>query len=238
VGGICVVGTDTGVGKTTVACGLLRLARRGGFRLIPFKPVETGCDPFPADAERLRRAADVPELTTSDVCPVALVEPVAPSVAARLEARAILLDDLVEQGTRLLARGDALLVEGAGGLLTPYGPRVTVATLAERLGLDVLIVAANRLGTINHTALTYAEVTRRRLRCAGIVLVDVSPTGGPDRASNADEIAALTERTPLGTLRFCPSLDPDAIADAVARDVDLRGLFDGRLDPLCHRPLT
>lgn len=227
--GLLLVGTDTGVGKTTVACGILRLAHRRQFRLLPFKPVETGCTPTAADARRLCDAAALPDLLPADICPVQLPAPLAPSVAARLARRPISTDELLAAGHALAKRGDALLIESAGGLLTPYGPGVTSASLAELFDIEVLVVAANRLGTINHAALALAEVGRRRLRLAGIVLVDVSSLPGPDHPFNASEIEALTGISPLGTLRHCPTLDPNALADAVAADLDLSKLLQGAL---------
>lgn len=237
--GLFLIGTDTGVGKTTLGCGLLRLAHRRRFALVPFKPVETGCDPVPHDADRLRTAAALPGLNTADVCALPLVAPIAPSVAARLENRHIDLEYLVRHAKGLARRGDALLVEGAGGLLTPFGSEASAATLASLLDVAVLIVAANRLGTINHTALTFAELQRRGLSCAGIVLVNTTPELGPDGEFNAEEIHAATGRKPLGTLRHCEDrTNPDVLADAVAGDLELGELLEGRLTFSAARPVT
>ena len=232
--GLFVVGTDTGVGKTTVSCGLLRLARRAHFRLIPHKPIETGCSPRPEDADRLRVAAAIPDLRLSGqrgICGMALQAPLAPSIAARLEGRRISLPTLLAHARRLARLGDGLLVEGAGGLLAPFGPGITAADLASHLDIDILLVAANRLGTINHTALAVGELRRRGLRLAGIVLVDLASKPTPDRPYNAHEIARVTGVRPLGVLRHCPSCTPDRLADATAADLDLTGLCDGRLVP-------
>lgn len=227
--GLFLVGTDTGVGKTTVGIGLVRLAARRGSRLVPFKPVETGCDPNPRDARLLRNAANIPDLAVSDICPFPFPAPVAPSVAARLAGSSVSTEALLARAHALVNHGDALLIEGAGGLLTPYGPEITAASLADLFDIPILLVAANRLGTINHVALSVAEIRRRRLRLAGIILVDVSATQQPDHAFNSHEINAITGIAPLGTLRHCPSGDPDGIADALASDILLGSLLDGIL---------
>jgi len=248
--GLLLLGTDTGVGKTTFARGLLQLAHQRGFTLVPYKPAETGCVPEPADARDLLAAATFCDcdlagsehparaalsrlqgLTTNDICPYQFREPVAPSAAAR--AAGVVIDPARVKTTaqHLAAFGDALLVEGAGGVLSPYGPTFTGASLAELLELDVLLIAANRLGTINHTALAIAELRRRALTVRGIVLVDVLPDGGPDRAHNAAEIATLTGVRPLGVLTHTPAPTPRTLAARVAADLDLRPLFDGRLTP-------
>jgi dethiobiotin synthetase len=229
VRGLLVLGTDTGVGKTCVSEALLRVAARRGFRLVPYKPVETGCAPDAEDARRLCSAANLPGLLPVDICAFSFPAPVAPSVAARLAGRPIELPALLARGHALAARGDALLIETAGGLLAPYGGGTTSISLAELFDIDVLLVSANRLGTISHTALALAEIARRRLRFAGLVLVNVDPDPAPDHAWNASEIEALTGTAPLGILRHCPTPGPDAVADAALDDLDLRPLLDGAL---------
>lgn len=229
--GLLLAGTDTGVGKTTVARGLLRIAHDRNQRLIPFKPVETGCDGNPPrDASYLLEAASLPGLTLDDVCPYAFAAPLAPSIAAGLERRSIDIDSIVARAGRLSGLGDALLVETAGGLLTPWARGFTAADLAAVLALPVLIVAANRLGVINHTALVAAECRRRGLPCIGFVLVDVSSTPTPDRPFNATEIASHTGIPSLGTLRHIPDLQTSTIARHVAADLDLGTLLGARAD--------
>ena len=99
--GLFVTGTDTGVGKTLVAAGLLRLALRRGLAPIPFKPVETGCDPDPADARRLWQAA-APPIDLADVCMHALPLPAAPALAAAATGLRI---DLIAVADRAYALG-------------------------------------------------------------------------------------------------------------------------------------
>jgi len=219
--GLFVTGTDTGVGKTLVAAGLLRLARRQGLVPIPFKPVETGCDPDPADARRLWRAAR-PPIPPDDVCLHALPLPAAPALAAAAAGRRIDIGAVVERAQALAGHGDFLLVEGAGGLLVPYADGLTTADLAARLGLPLLVVGRMALGTINHVALTLAEAARRDLPVAGCILSRTQPEIGAHESGNVELIAALTGRRPLGVV---PYLAPDArddddrVADAVRDSV-------------------
>ena len=224
--GLFVTGTDTGVGKTLVSAGLLRLASRAGRVPIPFKPVETGCDPEPADARRLWRAA-APPIAADDVCVHALPLPAAPELAASAVGLRIDLDGLVERARRLALQGDFLLVEGAGGLLVPYAGALTTADLAARLGLPLLVVGRMALGTINHVALTLAEAGRRGLTVAGCLLNRTEPTIGPHEPGNLELIAAVSGRRPLGVVAHLPPAlreDDDAAADAVRDAVGDEGL--------------
>lgn len=202
--GLALLGSDTGVGKTTVACALLRLARQRGLRLVPYKPAETGClGGTPSDAARLRAAASLPGLSLDDVCPFAFDAPLAPARAAALENRSIDPQDLLRQAGRLLSRGDALLLETAGGLLSPYTPTFTGTDLVERLGIDVLLVVPNRLGAINQCALAVSELRRRQIPHLSILLVETRPPRDDLSCRyNVEDIGALTGIRPLGVLPF------------------------------------
>lgn len=218
-GGLFVAGTDTGVGKTTVAAGLLRLALRKGRRPIPFKPVETGCAPDPLDAQLLWQAAGRP-VPLTDVCPYPLALPAAPAAAAALAGIRLDLADLARRGLTLGSRGDFLLIEGAGGLLAPYDESATNADLAAAVRLPILLVARTALGTINHVALTLAELRRRSLPVAGVLLVRHTAVAAPHESSNDQLIANLTGQRPLGTLAYLGDGDaiyPDRIAGALER---------------------
>jgi len=215
--GLFVIGTDTGVGKTTVAAGLARLALRRGRRPCPFKPVETGCDPDPLDAQLLWEAAGRPFALT-EVCPFPLALPAAPAAAAQAAALDLDLDDLVRRAQAAASHGDFLLVEGAGGLLVPYAGALTAADLAARLRLPVLVVARTSLGTINHTALTLGELARRNIAVAGLVMVQVSAAAEPHARWNDDLITALTQVRAFGTLPYvgpAAARDPDVLASAL-----------------------
>jgi dethiobiotin synthase len=225
--GLFIAGTDTAVGKTTVAAALLRLAHRRGLALVPSKPVESGVlDPAAGDAAFLRQAAGRSDIALDEIRPFAFPSPVAPAAGAAAARRPPLeIAELTAAVARVAARGRAVLVEAAGGLLSPYAPAVTGADLAAALGLPILIVARNGLGTINHTALTFAEIRRRALPIAGLVLVDTTAAPTPDRDTNAALIAAATGARPWGPLPFVDNRDPDALADALEACADVEALL-------------
>jgi dethiobiotin synthetase len=106
---------------------------------------------------------------------------------------------------------------------------LTSSSLSDLFAIDILLVAPNRVGAINQAALALAEIRHRQLRFAGLVLVQVAPPSPLAEAHNAAEITTLTGVTPLGTLRHCPGQDPDQLANAVAADISLGGLFGGVL---------
>jgi dethiobiotin synthetase len=145
--------------------------------------------------------------------------PAAPAAAAAAAGLQLDVADLSRRAGIVAARGDFLIVEGAGGLLAPYAGASTNAELATRFALPILVVGRAALGTINHIALTLAELDRRGLPVAGVVLVRTSEPVGVHEASNADLIEALTGRRPLGTIPFllpAEMNDADRVADGVA----------------------
>ena len=204
-----VTGTDTGVGKTFVACALAAALRARGLRVGVMKPVETGVAREPEDAMALRAAAGDPT-PLEDVCPYRLRAPLAPAVAARLEGATLDVERLIALAERRARDADVLLVEGAGGLLVPVVGRVTWAEIAARLALPLLIVAANRLGTVNHCALTARVAAAAGLGVRGFVLSQPAPASDESAATNADTIAALTG------LPVLASLDHGRVPPAVA----------------------
>lgn len=187
--GIFITGTDTGVGKTTVGCAILRAARARGLSLRPWKPVETGCTaPEETDAWRLALASDRAS-ALDEVGPLRLRLAASPRRAAREEGVALSLDALVAYARGLAAKGDALLVEGAGGLLVPLTASETFGDLSRALGLPALVVARDALGTINHTLLTVEALQRRGIPLVGVALNATAADARP--LDNARELRAL-----------------------------------------------
>jgi len=208
--GLFVTATDTGVGKTEVACALLRGLRARGVDAAGMKPAQSGVSPGePSDADRLLAAAGGAD-PAALVCPYSFAAPLAPGVAARLAGQEIALSRILDAARALAARHAFLVVEGAGGLLVPLTPRETYADLAVALGLPVLVVARAGLGTVNHTALTVEALRARGLAIAGVVLNRAAPGADPSEPHNAAEIERLTGARVLCALPF--------VADIAARE--------------------
>jgi dethiobiotin synthetase len=161
-----ITGTDTNAGKTFCTALLTRAMRARGLETVALKPL---CSGERDDVDILRVASDN-ILSSDETNPVWLQTPAAPLVAASLERRAISLEALLDWFHSLSKKHPSLLVEGAGGWLVPITKSETIADLAARLSLPVILVVANRLGCINHTLLTLESIRTRSLRCPGIIL--------------------------------------------------------------------
>ena len=189
--GVFIAGTDTGVGKTAVGAALTRLTVSHGIAVRVRKPEETGCHSdhgrlCPADAALLRAAAGTNEPLTR-VCPFPFEAMVSAERAARLAGARLSLDDLVSSCRAGVAADDFLLVEGAGGLLSPLAEQTTVADLARALALPVLLVVPDRLGCLNQALLCTEALAARGLGCAAIVLNRLSPAHPAD-LDNLDDL--------------------------------------------------
>ncbi len=221
-----ITGTDTGVGKTRVAAMLVRALRAAGVDVVGFKPL---CCGGREDAELLaeasRQIADCglriadcgsAAVSLNDVNPVWLRPPVAPFAAAMIEGRMADLALVRGKFAELHAAHAAVIVEGCGGWLVPVTRDFSMADLAAEFALPVLVVAANRLGVINHTLLTVESIRARGLRCAGVVLNQVQPPAPDDAAvlTNAAVLGELLGTVPLlGEIAFGAETLPRTVLD-------------------------
>ncbi|OGP15627.1 MAG: dethiobiotin synthase [Deltaproteobacteria bacterium GWA2_54_12] len=197
-----ITGTDTNVGKTEAACVLASSFRGAGLKVGVMKPVETGCrllgeKMIPKDALRLKEASGT--LADLDlVNPYRFTAAAAPDLAARLFGASIDLERIKDIFIGLQAAHDLMLIEGAGGLLAPAAEGKSMADLALLLGAPVLIVSANRLGTINHTLLTVSCARQMGLDIKGIILNNPTPSN--------EDISREYNRTHLERLSGVPVL--------------------------------
>jgi dethiobiotin synthetase len=175
---IFVTGTDTGVGKTRVSCGLLRQLRVQGIRACGYKPVASGCEATLQglrndDALALQTAAGTHELYDC-INPYAFAPAIAPHLAARAASIEIDSARLNRAHDELAARYDWVVVEGAGGWLVPLNDDVTFGDWAAQRRWPVLLVVGMRLGCISH-ALLSAEAILQRGHLAGWIANTLTP---------------------------------------------------------------
>lgn len=169
--GIFITGTDTGVGKTFVACAIVCALKARGIDVGVMKPVETGCgdDLIPADALALKDAAGV-AADISEICPFRYKAPLAPASCAEIEGRPFDIGRISETYRALASRHRFMVVEGAGGLLVPLSAQHTISDLVKTLNLPLVIVSRVRLGAINHTLLTVSCAQQAGIKVAGIIM--------------------------------------------------------------------
>lgn len=223
--GVFVTGTDTGVGKTLVACALVHALRDRGLRVAPMKPVAAGAIAHGGawvneDTLALALAAGPGTPSHDSITPVLLREAMAPNIAAAREGRVIDLAALVEAHRRLAGQSDFTVVEGVGGFLVPLGPTLDTRDLARSMGLPVILVVGLRLGCLNHALLTAECVERSGLSFVGWVANAIDPA-----MEAADEnVAALAERLPAPLIGRLP-FSPRARASELAAYLDVSGLI-------------
>ncbi|MEM7577001.1 MAG: dethiobiotin synthase [Planctomycetota bacterium] len=205
--GLFITGTDTGVGKTVVSCGILSSLRDQAagqrLRLGPCKPFATGCregrdGPIQEDVQALLRFSDT-KATAATVCPQAFRQPAAPAAAAEAEGREVDWNAVGDALMKLDQSHDALLIEGVGGVLVPLDPkqpRYTVRDLIRAIGYPTLVVCRAELGTLNHTVLTVEALEREGCRVVGLVMnhtvADLREADDPTIATNAQWLERMT----------------------------------------------
>jgi dethiobiotin synthetase len=191
--GLFVTGTDTGAGKTIVAAALIAAMVAAGEPVRAHKPAVTGLDQppgrWPPDHELL---AAVSGMRPEQVAPLRYAPAVSPQLAAELAGEHIEPEALVE-AARAAGRQGPLVVEGAGGLLSPLAVEYTVCDLAVALGLPVVIAARTGLGTINHSVLTVRVARAAGLDVRAVVLTPWQAEPSSLERSNRDAIARLGE---------------------------------------------
>lgn len=206
-----ITGTDTGVGKTSIARALLLALNARGYRTAAMKPIASGSVVTDgglrnADAEYLRDACNLP-LAYDIVNPYAFAPPIAPHIAARQAERRISIPAVVETYRAIVSKQPHyVIVEGVGGWRVPLDDAQTTAELAAALGLPVILVVGLRLGCLNHALLTARDIAHSGLILAGWVANSMTE----EMPMAAENIATLRARIPAPLLATIPSMRDDS----------------------------
>jgi dethiobiotin synthetase len=197
-----VTGTDTGVGKTRVACALLKRLRSQGLKVCGFKPVASGCDRTPeglrnADALALQRAGGTRE-PYERINPYAFEPPIAPHLAAEQIGARIAVTRLREAHAQLSRDYELIIAEGAGGWRVPLDESWTLAEFVAEQEWPVVLVVGMRLGCINH-ALLSADAIMRGTKLLGWV-ANVLPPAPEALESNIEAIHSRISSPLLGII--------------------------------------
>ncbi|MBX9904526.1 MAG: dethiobiotin synthase [Burkholderiales bacterium] len=213
--GLFVAGTDTGVGKTLVACALLRGFAARGLRVVAMKPVAAGAVRRRGvwhndDVAQLRAAANV-DMPQAVINPYCFAPAIAPHIAAQASGVKIRMAVIAKNYARLGRNADLVVVEGAGGLLVPLGGTFSAADIPSRLNLPVVLVVGLRLGCLNHALLSVEALQARGVYLAGWIANRIDPA----MARAAENLQALRVRIKaplLGTVRHAQNPQPARVA--------------------------
>lgn len=200
-----ITGTDTGVGKTYATRLILQSLREEGIDAVGYKPICCG------DRDDAAQLAEISGgLPIDEVNPVYLHSALAPYVAAMLENQPVNPAELTAGYHQLANKHAKVVVEGAGGWEVPIAPGYRISDLAVELGLPVVVVAANKLGALNHIILTVEAIKARGLTCAGIVLNQLEDEMDTAMITNKGVVEDLTGVPLLEHLIFNQNfLDPE-----------------------------
>jgi dethiobiotin synthetase len=242
--GIFIAGTDTGIGKTRVTVALLRALHSRGVKATGMKPVATGTRPvtaselplfsgFCAIGDMINEdvvaitALSPPDCDRLDINPYCFEWGVSPHIAAERAGVRIEPERVAAAYERLAEHCEALVVEGTGGWFAPIGECGTMADIAQRLALPVVLTVGLRLGCLNHALLSVQAIGASNLRLAGWIGSVLSPSM-PALDENLVALDALLGVPRLALLPYSLATDGDAshlVAAAAA-------LFGGRMPDL------
>lgn len=206
--GLFITGTDTGVGKTIVAGAIVAYLKAQGLSVGVMKPAETGCrekggELYPVDAAYLKKISGSTD-PLDTICPYRFAEPLAPAVAAKRAGKKINIELIKKRFKAIAEKHDAVIVEGAGGLMVPLSGQYLFLDLAAELGLPLVIVGRAGLGTINHTLLTLNTARERGLEISGIILNEARPEAGAAIETNPQVLKELGGTKRVFSLPYAP----------------------------------
>ena len=207
---LLVTGTDIGVGKTWVSCALARALGEAGRSVVAIKPIETGCSGQPGKGEDGVRLARATGQSQPAQAILRLPDSLAPVLASERAGSEIDFDALILKIERFTEAAEVTIIEGAGGLLAPITWEWNMADLARAMGASALVVASDRLGTINHTLLTLSALELAGIPCAGVVLTT------PDKRdqSTGSNAAAISRLSGVDRVLTVDRVGDDTVAAA------------------------
>lgn len=236
---IFITGTDTDVGKTTVTAGIAAVMQGLGYKIGVYKPVQSGSikygDKFLSPDTQFVNFIDPNIMTKTSYN---LINPVAPSLAASLEGIRINHEQISRDYLGLKKHCDFVLVEGAGGFLSPIYQNYLVRDIPKRLNLPILIVARPNLGTINHTLLTIEAAKSHKIEILGVIISKYpSQTDDISIKMAPQIIEELSGVKILGILPQIQNANGEEIAsecliDAVINNFNLQEIFKIKIPKL------
>ena len=233
---IFITGTDTNVGKTVVTAGVAAVMQGLGYNIGVYKPVQSGA----VKIDGVLQSPDLNFIASIDSnikvkCSYKLELPAAPIIAAQSEGIRIQTEVLLSDYTKLRAKTDLVMVEGAGGLLVPLAKGMLISDLVKLMKLPLVIVARPDLGTINHTLLTIGIAKTMGIEVRGVIINNY-PVNTDDIAIKTAPalIKELGKVEILGILPHLPnvSVNSEELLSAVINNINLQKMFGMKIPKL------
>ena len=217
-----VTGNDTDIGKTCVTASIVKKLRDMDIDVGIMKPFASG---YKKNSNSLSQDVEILMKYSDSHDPIDLVNPyffeipTSPYAAAKTLAQKISLQKITDAYDKLLSSHDLVIVEGIGGLMTPITQNYFVSNLISELDIDTIIVIGSKLGTVNHTMLTYEHCKQMHLKLKGFVINQTEPNGY-ELSNLKQQIMELTNQTVYCTIPYQKNFDLDLYIDNFSNFVD------------------
>ena len=218
-----VTGNDTDVGKTCVTASIVKNLRDMDIDVGVMKPFASG---HKKNSNSLSQDVEILMKYSGSHDPIDLVNPyffeipTSPYDASKILARKISTQKVIDAYDRLLSSHDLVIVEGIGGLMTPITQNYFVSNLISELGIDTIIVTGSKLGTVNHTLLTYEHCKQMHLKLKGFVINQTEPNGY-ELSNLKQQIMELTNQIVYCTIPYHKNFDLGLYVDNFIKNFDI-----------------
>ncbi|EIF13413.1 MULTISPECIES: dethiobiotin synthase [Bacillus] len=222
-----VTGTDTGVGKTIVSCGLAAAFRQKQADIGVFKPFLSGVPrTHPESDTSLLKDMSQTALSHEEITPFEWKEPLAPYTAAMLEGKYVSMADVMAHWRKIKNLHECFIVEGAGGISVPLGENYLVSDLIKAMELPAVIVTRPDLGTINHTYLTVEYAKNMGIEVLGIIINGIKSNPGLDEKTNPSMIETLCKVPILGITPKLDHVSSENIQHMIEKHIDVTSFMN------------
>lgn len=174
-----ITGTDTNIGKTTVSCEILKIAKKNGYKSCGYKPISTGGILINGklvnkDAFLLKKYSAI-KLNYKDINPIVFLQKTSPNIASKLSNKKIKFKTITNKLNKLKKISNFIVIEGIGGWYTPISNRNTLADWVLLKNLHVILVVGLKLGCINHSILTAEAILNKKINLIGWIANEIIP---------------------------------------------------------------
>ena len=218
-----VTGNDTDVGKTCVTASIVKNLRDMDIDVGVMKPFASG---YKKNSNSLSQDVEILMKYSNSHDPIDLVNPyffeipTSPYDAAKILAQKISPQKVINAYDKLLSIHDLVIVEGIGGLMTPITQNYFVSNLISELDIDTIVVLGAKLGTVNHTLLTYEHCKQMHLKLNGFVINQTEPNGY-ELPNLKQQIMELTNQIVYCTIPYHKNFDLDLYVDNFTNFVNI-----------------